>query len=127
MVSADETVYTYLFDGGWENAAHRVFRNSTVAEWELAGQPARGSRPREAEHIGHTKSGKEILSYEDTPPLRDMEGDWERCALYAGESVGVIHKIQSARTSFERSRGMRLRWSGNLPKFSLKSRESTDY
>jgi hypothetical protein len=97
MVSADETVYTYLFDGGWENAAHRVFRNSTVAEWELAGQPARGSRPREAEHIGHTKSGKEILSYEDTPPLRDMEGDWERCALYAGESVGVIHKIQSAR------------------------------
>ena len=25
-----------------------------------------------------------------------MEGEWERCALYAGESVGVIHEIRSA-------------------------------
>lgn len=94
--SPEDTLYTDLFDGGWEEAAHRVLRNSTISEWELAGRPMRGARPREADIVACLPGGREIHSYADTPPLRDMSGEWERCAMYAGESVGVIHDIPSA-------------------------------
>lgn len=84
----EDTVYTYLFDGGWEDAPHRVLRNSTITEWELTGRPTRGSRLREADTVGYLKEGRKIPSYAVTPPLKDMKGEWERCAMYAGESVG---------------------------------------
>jgi NAD(P)H-dependent flavin oxidoreductase YrpB (nitropropane dioxygenase family) len=90
-----ETVHTTLFDGGWENAAHRVIRNSTVREWESAGRAMRGLRPGEGERVGRS-GGREISRYDDFAPVRDMEGEWERCALYAGESVGVVHDIRRA-------------------------------
>jgi nitronate monooxygenase len=32
-----DTVYSSLFDKGWENAPHRTLRNSTVEMWEEAG------------------------------------------------------------------------------------------
>ena len=30
------------------------------------------------------------------PPVFGMSGDWEACALYGGESAGIIREIQSA-------------------------------
>jgi NAD(P)H-dependent flavin oxidoreductase YrpB (nitropropane dioxygenase family) len=91
-----DTQYLCLFDGGWPNAPHRVLRNSTVDAWNKAGQPGPGSRPHEKQPIGHSPKGGEILRYDDTPPVVGMTGDWEACALYAGQSVGVIHEIKSA-------------------------------
>lgn len=86
-----------LFDGGWPNAPHRVLRNSTVKDWENAGKPRAGLRPNEEQVIGHTLDGQAIIRYEDVPPLRGMQGDWEACALYAGQSVGVIRELKPAK------------------------------
>jgi NAD(P)H-dependent flavin oxidoreductase YrpB (nitropropane dioxygenase family) len=91
-----DTQYLCLFEGGWPNAPHRVLRNSTVDAWNQAGQPGAGQRPHEKQLIGRSPKGGEILRYDDMPPVLGMTGDWEACALYAGQSVGVIHEIKSA-------------------------------
>jgi nitronate monooxygenase len=100
LISSGEsdTEYLCLFDGGWANAPHRVLRNSTVEAWKNAGQPSAGLRPNEKQVIGHSANGKEILRYDDTPPIAGMSGDWEACALYAGEGAGVIKEIKPARS-----------------------------
>ncbi len=100
LISAkeNETDYLTLFDGDWRDAPHRVLRNSTVKAWHEAQCPARGARPNEGQVIGQKSNGKEILRYDDTPPVADMRGDWEACALYAGESAGLIHQVQPAAT-----------------------------
>jgi nitronate monooxygenase len=98
LVSAkeNETDYLTLFDGNWPNAPHRVLRNSTVKAWREANCPESGARPNERQVIGRRPDGTEILRYDDTPPIAGMQGDWEACALYAGESAGLIHQIQPA-------------------------------
>lgn len=93
---AEDCVYTNLFDGGWENAPHRVLRNSTIATWERSGRPPRGKRPGEGDLIGTIKNGKSIYRYDDMPPLQGMDGNWEACALYAGQSAGVVRSIKPA-------------------------------
>ena len=50
--SAEDTVYTTLFDLGWPEAPHRVLRNTAFAQWEAAGRPARGQRPGEGTIVG---------------------------------------------------------------------------
>jgi nitronate monooxygenase len=91
-----DTVHTCLFSGGWENAAHRVLRNSTVETWEKSGRASRGSRPGENDVIGHIGDNFVIHRYDDTPPVRNMTGDWEACALYAGQSAGVVKSVVAA-------------------------------
>lgn len=100
LVSAreNETEYLTLFDGSWPNAPHRVLRNSTVKAWNDAQRPAGGARPNESEVIGRRPDGAQIVRYDDTPPIAGMQGDWEACALYAGESAGLIHDVQPAAT-----------------------------
>lgn len=93
-----DTEYICLFDGGWPNAPHRVLRNSTVDVWDNAGRPKTGMRPNEKQAIGQSASGNFILRYDDTPPVAGMSGDWEACALYAGQSTSIIREIQSARS-----------------------------
>ncbi len=92
----EDSVYTCLFDGGWENAAHRVLRNSTMEAWEKSGRLPPGSRPGEGEVIGNFKNGNNIYRYDDAPPIEGMEGDWEACALYAGESAGMVRAVKPA-------------------------------
>jgi nitronate monooxygenase len=98
LVSSREsdTQYLCLFDHGWPNAPHRVLRNSTVVSWNNAGQPQSGMRPSEGQCIGVSPAGNDIFRYDDTPPVIGMRGDWEACALYAGQSAGLIYKIKSA-------------------------------
>src|SRR5262245_63320531 len=50
--TAEDTVYTTLFDLGWPDAPHRVLRNTAFAEWEAAGRPASGQRPGEGTIVG---------------------------------------------------------------------------
>jgi nitronate monooxygenase len=94
--NADDTTHGMIFDGGWPDAPHRVLRNSTVQTWEAAGRPSRGSRPAEDEVVGHTPGGNPIHRYDDLAPYRGVQGETEAMALYAGQGVGLLRKMQPA-------------------------------
>jgi nitronate monooxygenase len=91
-----DTTYGIVFDGGWPDAPHRVLRNSTVRAWEAAGRPRRGSRPAEDEVVGHTPEGNPVRRYDDVAPYRGIQGETEAMALYTGQGVGLLRKVQPA-------------------------------
>jgi nitronate monooxygenase len=91
-----DTVYSRLFDIGWENAPHRTLRNSTVHEWENVGRPPSGQRPHEGEVIALRADGRTVERYSDVLPLPDMTGELEALALYAGQSAGLASRVQPA-------------------------------
>jgi nitronate monooxygenase len=99
--SAEDTVFTLVFDVGWPDAAHRVLRNSTYRAWEAAGRPASGSRPGEGEVIAHV-GGQPVVRYSDMPPHDRAEGDLEALCLYAGQGVEVIDAVLEAGEIVER-------------------------
>ena len=94
----NDTVYLErLFNIGWDNAPHRVIRNSTVNDWEKLGKPIVGLRPNEHEMIAQKQDGTLIERYADDIPTLTTTGNLEALALYAGQSVGLIDdKIKSA-------------------------------
>ena len=97
--TAEDTVYTTLFDVGWPDAAHRVLRNTAMDEWEAAGRPASGQRPGEGRAIGTMPmagTSVELPKYGIFPPMPGFAGDLEQTALYAGESCRLIHDIKPA-------------------------------
>jgi NAD(P)H-dependent flavin oxidoreductase YrpB (nitropropane dioxygenase family) len=92
-----DTIYLdNLFDIRWPNAPHRALRNQTVQSWETAGRPASGKRPGEGEVIGTSKSVGPIVRYQSYTPGADAEGDIDSMSLWAGQSVGLVSKTQSA-------------------------------
>ncbi|GJM27300.1 MAG: 2-nitropropane dioxygenase [Phycisphaerae bacterium] len=93
---SDDSVYTYCFDGGWPNAAHRVLRNDTLTAWEAAGCPKSGDRPGEGDTLAQNDSGASIRRYDITPPTIGMNGAIHDCCLYAGAGCGKINDIPSA-------------------------------
>lgn len=96
---AEDTVYTFLFDVGWPDAAHRVLRNKATAEWEAAGRPASGRRPGEGSIIGTMSvagTTVEVPKYAVFPPMPGFTGDMEYTALYAGESCSLVNDIKPA-------------------------------
>jgi NAD(P)H-dependent flavin oxidoreductase YrpB (nitropropane dioxygenase family) len=97
-----DTIYSMLFDVGWENAAHRTLRNSTVEVWEKAGRPPRGGRPGEGQVIARKADGTPVVRYSFNSPLKTMQGDVEAMVYYAGQSVGLIKDIQPAATIVQR-------------------------
>jgi nitronate monooxygenase len=97
QADAFSTVYSKLFDGGWPDAPHRVLRNSTVKQWEHAGRPASGKRPGEGDVVGQFPSGAPVPRYDDAAPMQGATGDIEAFALYAGQSVGLVHEIVPAK------------------------------
>jgi len=97
--TAEDTVYTTLFDLGWSNAPHRVLRNTAFAEWEAAGRPASGQRPGEGTIVGTVSvagTTMEVPKYGAMPPITGFSGDMESIALYAGESCSLVHDIKPA-------------------------------
>jgi nitronate monooxygenase len=97
--TAEDTVYTLLFDVGWPDAAHRVLRNKVIAEWEAAGRPASGQRPGEGSIIGTMPvagTPMEMVKYMVFPPLTGFTGDIDYAVLYAGESCSLVHDIKPA-------------------------------
>jgi NAD(P)H-dependent flavin oxidoreductase YrpB (nitropropane dioxygenase family) len=89
MASGDATVRSVCFDDGWPDAPHRTLRNTTFEAWSVAGCPGAGARPGEGDVILYD-NGEAIPSYSVATPTRDMTGDWEAAALYAGTGVSKI-------------------------------------
>jgi nitronate monooxygenase len=80
-----DTVLTTAFDIGWPDAPHRVIRNDTLANWNAAGKPTRGSRPGEDEVIA-TRAGTAVVRYSDAQPRWTPRGRSARwpCTRYVG-------------------------------------------
>ena len=91
-----DTVYTQLFDIGWPGRPHRVLRNKTVNVWEAAGKPPPGERPGEHEQVATSQLRGPIVRYQTATPPADATGDIDALSLYAGQSVGLVNKAQSA-------------------------------
>ncbi|MGA2520622.1 MAG: nitronate monooxygenase [Acidimicrobiales bacterium] len=99
LVDAAETDahwYANLFEVGWPDAPHRVLRNSTAKTWEAAGRPPPGSRPGEGDVVAHFASGDPILRYETAAPMVGTTGAVEALSLWAGQSVALATRPQSA-------------------------------
>jgi NAD(P)H-dependent flavin oxidoreductase YrpB (nitropropane dioxygenase family) len=56
-----------------------------------------GNRPGEGDIVAVTANGKEVQRYSDFISLPGMTGDLEALALYAGQSAGLISRIQPAK------------------------------
>src|SRR5580693_5922292 len=95
--SENDTVFLDgLFDIGWPNAPHRVLRNKTVDAWEAVGCPPSGKRPGEGEVIAKSRASGPIVRYQSATPGPDTEGDIDAMSLWAGQSVGLVSKLQPA-------------------------------
>lgn len=91
-----DTIYSTVFNGGWPDAPHRTLRNETVTHWETAGFLPSGQRPGEGETVALWPDGTPVVRYESTYPRPDMTGDVTALALYAGQSAGLVSRIQPA-------------------------------
>jgi NAD(P)H-dependent flavin oxidoreductase YrpB (nitropropane dioxygenase family) len=67
-----------------------------VAAWEAAGRPPSGKRPGEGEVIATSKISGQIVRYQSYTPGADAEGDIEALSLWAGQSVGLVSRVQPA-------------------------------
>ncbi len=94
--SETDTVYSELFNLGWERAPHRTLRNSTVRLWEAAGRPDPGHRPGEGDVVACDSAGNPVARYSSMDPEHDTAGELEALALYAGQSVGLVHEVLPA-------------------------------
>jgi nitronate monooxygenase len=93
----NDTLYVErLFNIGWDNAPHRILKNSTTKDWEAKGKPEAGNRPNENEIVAHKKDGTPIIRYSDAGPMFDTTGDLEALALYAGQSAGLCSTVKPA-------------------------------
>jgi nitronate monooxygenase len=73
-----------------------VLRNSTVRLGESAGRPPPGHRPGESDHVATGGDGSPIERYSDTIPTKQLSGDLEALALYAGESSARVSAVRTA-------------------------------
>jgi nitronate monooxygenase len=87
VTGADETatVYTDLFDKGWPGAPHRVVENETVDRWRDAGEPSPTG-----------EDGDPVERYSEALATRDVEGDVDAMALFAGQSAGLTDETSPA-------------------------------
>jgi nitronate monooxygenase len=99
LIAAAETDpqwYPNLYDVGWPDSPHRALRNSTARAWDAAGRPPDSQRPGAGDVIAHFASGEEIVRYEPAPPMVGTTGDIEALSMWAGQSVALARKTQSA-------------------------------
>ena len=82
--SRRDTLITEAFSVGWPGAPHRVLRSAVEAA-------ARLDRP-----VAATLGEREIPRFASTPPTRGTRGEIAAMALYAGESVDAVVRIQPA-------------------------------
>jgi len=99
--SGEDTLYSELFDVGWPNAPLRSLKNATTEGWEVAGCPLPPHRPGEGEIVATRAGGTGIPRYHFASPTREVTGDAGAMALYAGEAVGLVNAVASARTIVE--------------------------
>jgi nitronate monooxygenase len=94
--SADETLYSTVFDIGWPDAPLRTIHNSTTQAWNAAGRPSRPNRPGEGDRVAQRHNGDPVVRYSFSAPTQQMEGNAAAMALYAGQGVGLVTKIEAA-------------------------------
>ena len=87
--NADDTVLTEAFGVGWPDAPHRVLASSVSAA-EATGDEIVG----EARRPDGTTAP--MPRFPASLPTRDTIGDIAAMALYAGTSVGAVHRRQHA-------------------------------
>lgn len=88
--SALDTVYTEAFSVMWPNAPHRVLRSCIAAAEAI-----------EDEIVGHLElpdGTLPLLRFAVPTPSRFTTGHIEAMALYAGESVSAVTRVQPAAT-----------------------------
>jgi nitronate monooxygenase len=93
---SDAEWYADLYDVGWPDAPHRALHNSTAEMWQAAGRPPLDRRPGAGEVIAHFASGDPILRYSPAPPMVGTTGDIEALSQWAGQSVALARRRQSA-------------------------------
>jgi nitronate monooxygenase len=99
LIAAAETDphwYPNLYDVGWPDSPHRALHNSTARAWDAAGRPPDDQRPGNGDVIAHFASGEAIVRYEPAPPMAGTTGDIEALSLWAGQSVALATRSQSA-------------------------------
>ncbi len=97
--SGVDAVRTTLFGHGWPNAPHRTLRTAFVDHWLDATDRGQESR-RDEPIIGHTTiSGRDlpVLQFMGMPPNADSTGDIGLRNLLAGQGVGLIDAVPSAK------------------------------
>ena len=88
QANASHTVLTTAFSTGWPNAPHRVLRSCIEAAGTFIGDVVG------EQHLG--QSVLPILRFAPPPPSLTTTGAIESMALYAGQSVGAVQKIEPA-------------------------------
>ena len=90
-----DTEYGTLFDVGWPDAPHRSLRNKTIEAWEAAGRPPSGRRPHERTVLAKSHYG-DVVAYQSHTPGADDEGDIDALALWSGQGVNLVRRVQPA-------------------------------
>jgi nitronate monooxygenase len=86
--SAQDTMLTTVFSGGWPDAPHRVLRSAVAAAEAFDGdvvahQVVNGQR-------------SPIARFSVSTPSLNVEGNVAAMAMYAGEGVGDVHEVRPA-------------------------------
>jgi nitronate monooxygenase len=95
-----DTVHTDLFAINWPpHSPVRVLKNSVTA---AVGDKLWGYHPDDLPRqvIGE-EEGRPVHQFDTNSPLRNMSGDFEKFALYAGEGVGQVREIRPAAVTIE--------------------------
>jgi nitronate monooxygenase len=88
QASETDTRHTTCFSGGWPDAPHRALVNETLLAWE------RGERWSDI--IARYPDGEPIERYSSNLPGPGVAGEIDEMCLYAGQSVGLLKKVQPA-------------------------------
>jgi nitronate monooxygenase len=86
--SAQDTMLTTMFSGGWPDAPHRVLRAAVAA--------AEGFDGDVVAHQVVNGQRSPIARFAVSTPSRDVEGNVAAMAMYAGEGVGDVDDVRSA-------------------------------
>jgi nitronate monooxygenase len=86
---AQDTAYTKVFSATWPDAPHRVLRSSIVAA-----EAFQGDTVGETSRLDGTRIP--IIRFQSGVPDKTTTGAIGAMALWAGESVGAVKRVQSA-------------------------------
>ena len=86
--SAQDTVLTTAFCGGWPDAPHRVLRSAVAAAEAFDGDVVG--------HITVNGQRRPIPRFSSANPSKRVEGNIAAMALYAGQGVGDVHEVRPA-------------------------------
>jgi len=86
--SAQDTILTTTFSGGWPDAPHRVLRSAVAAAEAFDGDVVA--------HSVVNGERRPIARFSSASPSRRVEGNVAAMALYAGEGVGDVNEVRPA-------------------------------